>query len=340
MRKLSLCALFLLVLPVLAIVAGCEGPTGPRGTPGESGSAECFGCHFENSELLAIESQWAASVHATGGNFERSTSSCAGCHTHEGFLERLAIGSSGDITSPSPIHCFTCHEPHTSGDFHLRTRTAVTLITGGIFDMGDGNLCANCHQARQHSPLIAAAPESTTITSSRYGPHHGPQANMLTGNGGYEFSGYTYGDSPHTRVATNGCPSCHMADPYGNQAGGHTMNMEYEYHEEETHNIAGCNVEECHRGAVKDFDYHFAQTEVGALMEDLETELQSRGLITASGSVVAGRYTEAEAGAIFNYKFIEEDRSHGIHNTQYAKALLYASLAKLGVPAPAPVAAR
>ncbi|UCF79239.1 MAG: hypothetical protein JSW03_03000 [Candidatus Eiseniibacteriota bacterium] len=333
MRTLYLCAVLVLAVATLAVVTGCEGPTGPRGAPGESGAAECFACHFENSELLAIEAQWAASVHATGGNFERNGSSCAGCHTHEGFLAQLATGSSGSPTNPSPIHCFTCHEPHTSGDFHLRTQAPVTLTTGGVFDMGHGNLCANCHQSRQHSPLVAAAPESTSV-SGRWGPHHGPQSNMLSGNGGYEFSGYTYGDSPHTRVVSNGCPSCHMADPYGAQAGGHTMSMEYEYHEEETPNVAGCNTQDCHRGAVEDFNYNFAQVEVEALMEDLFTALQQRGVIDSEGSVVSGKYPEAEAGAYFNYKFIEEDRSHGIHNTQYTKALLYSSLAELGVPAP------
>jgi hypothetical protein len=125
-----------------------------------------------------------------------------------------------------------------------------------------------------------------------------------------------------------------MADPYGSQAGGHTMNMEYEYHGGPTPLIGGCNVQECHYGAVEDFNYNYAQVEVEALLDDLLAELQARGLISSSGSVVRGTYPEAEAGAIFNYKFVKEDRSHGIHNTQYAKALLYSSLAELGVPAP------
>ena len=64
-----------------------------------------------------------------------------------------------------------------------------------------------------------------TITSSHWGPHHGPQASMLAGAGGFEFDGYSYPSSPHTGLVADGCVACHMAAPQGNYAGGHTWRM-------------------------------------------------------------------------------------------------------------------
>jgi hypothetical protein len=36
--------------------------------------------------------------------------------------------------------------------------------------------------------------------------------------------------------------------------------------------------------------------------------------------------TADSAGAVYNYKFVQEDKSHGIHNTDYAIQLLESSL--------------
>jgi len=334
MRRLFLLSAVCLALGVVLALGGCEGPTGPEGPEGESGTEECFQCHSESSGITAIEGQYENSVHNMGLDFERNTPPCSGCHTHEGFLARLATGNPGTPPNPSTIHCFTCHEPHTKGNFNLRTQSPVNLMLGGTFDMGHGNLCANCHQGRVPSPTIANAPDSTTIRDNRWGPHHSMQGNMLAGSGGHEFAGYEYEDSPHTVAVVNGCPSCHMATPYGAQAGGHSMNMTYVSHGTEEDLVTGCNAEDCHYGAVEDFSFAGAQAEVELLLEDLQAALLSRGLIDADGLPVAGKYAEAQAGAIFNFLFVEGDRSLGIHNTEYAVALLQSSLAELGVIAP------
>ena len=334
MRRLFLLSAGVLAVGAVLALGGCEGPTGPEGPEGESGTEECMQCHSENTALLAIEGQYENSAHGAGANIDRNSSTCARCHTHEGFLALLETGSSGSPANPSRIHCFTCHLPHTSGNFNLRTQTPVTFLLGGVFDRGHGNLCANCHQARVPNPRVAVAPDSTNITNNRWGPHHGGQANMLVGMGGYEFAGYEYENSPHTVAVTNGCPSCHMATPVGAKAGGHSMNVTYDNDGEEGQLVTGCNAEDCHYGAVEDFSYAGAQAEVELLLEDLHAALLSRSLIDADGLPVPGKYTEAEAGAIYNFLFVEEDRSAGIHNTDYAVALLQSSLDKLGPDLP------
>ena len=71
------------------------------------------------------------------------------------------------------------------------------------------------------------------------------QGIMLAGTGGVEFAGTaTYGNSPHTTAITDACVTCHMAEAYGSQAGGHTWNMTYDYHGQETLNDAACQT--CH----------------------------------------------------------------------------------------------
>jgi hypothetical protein len=107
------------------------------------------------------------------------------------------------------------------------------------------------------------------------------------------------------------------------------MNMSYEFHDAIEDLVSGCNAENCHFGAVEDFSFRGAQAEVELLLEDLQSTLTIRGLLSASGSPVPGKYSEAEAGAIFNFLFVEGDRSLGIHNRQYAVSLLESSLTVL-----------
>ncbi len=106
-----------------------------------------------------------------------------------------------------------------------------------------------------------------------------------------------------------------------------------EYEEEDF--VTGRNVTGCHRSApLEDFSYDGAQTEISALLKQLGTELRTRDLIDEDELLVASEtfplsLTEAEAAAIWNYLLVLEDRSAGIHNTGYSRALLQNSLDSL-----------
>jgi hypothetical protein len=84
----------------------------------------CFTCHSdENTRLVDAEQQWNNSRHASGSTLNENDSSCKGCHTSEGFIARATGVTPPDvIENPTAIHCFTCHAPHTNGDFRLRGR--------------------------------------------------------------------------------------------------------------------------------------------------------------------------------------------------------------------------
>jgi formate-dependent nitrite reductase cytochrome c552 subunit len=281
--------------------------------------------------------QWSMSTHAIGGNYERNGTSCAPCHTSQGFKEVVETGAmetAADIADPSNINCYTCHfihDTYTVDDWGLRTTDPVTLwIDESItLDLGNANLCANCHQPRSsyEIPDVNNPDGTYEVTSSRFGPHHGPQSTVLTGNAFY-MVGSGYSNSMHADIE-NGCIQCHMAEPYGSQGGGHTFSMTYEYHGDLAVWAAGCL--ECHgdEDALHE-EVEEWEAEFEALATELGTLLFKEGIITETGSAVPGTYTNRVAGACWNFRTLTiEDRSKGMHNPKMAKKILENSIASL-----------
>jgi hypothetical protein len=311
--------------------------------------------------------QYATSQHGTGTTFERAaTASCAGCHSHEGFVERLATGAfpAAGVENPTPVNCRTCHlvhETYTSGDLALRTEAPFNLLVNGAsIDIGEGNLCAQCHQSNGSvgSPvntvftdLVAGTgyPKAVTSSTTRFGPHHGPQSAVLTKTAGYEFTGETYGSSSHGN-ATDGCVDCHMAAPVGNQAGGHTWRMEFDDHGTMELNVPGCYSSGCHdvNNTPEDDLRANADTQMAVLWDDLNADgvldpdptdggtlatlkarLITSGILdgaTELAIVSATLYPADVWGALWNYQTVREDRSRGLHNFSYARKLVSTSI--------------
>jgi len=219
---------------------GSAGPAGPAGADGQDGTTHCIECHANNQLITAKVYQWENSVHALGGHNERNTASCAGCHTSQGFLDRIATGgmvASADVADPLPQNCYTCHKIHTTytyDDWAFTADDPVTFwISGQTADFGKGNQCAICHQVRGSTigtvPTVGMTGDFT-FTSTRLGPHHSPQGTMLAGvgkSGAYEIgSGYT--NSPHSSIVENACISCHMAPVEGGRESGGCRRRDWE----------------------------------------------------------------------------------------------------------------
>ena len=327
---------------------GATGPAGPVGPAGQDANENCTQCHTDDVGLFAKQIQYANSTYAVGINFERSTANCAGCHTHQGFIERMEDGvveATANVSNPAPVNCRTCHMIHdtyTSADYALTASGPVTMkLTGvGDVDFGDkaGNLCAQCHQARDMTlPTMGATP--VTITSTRYGTHHGPQGTVVAGVGAIEFAGsktITGGPNAHGNPAINEgvCATCHMGAAFGGQAGGHTWKMKYEYHGSERANVAGCNT--CHDDFSDFTEFGDTPATVLALLQTLETELIRVGIKAGLSTdytihglnvyAVKGDFPGDVAGAMLNWQIFAEDRSLGLHNPKYAKAVLQNSI--------------
>ena len=323
-------------------VAGPQGPTGPVGPAGQDTNENCTQCHADNVTLFAKQVQYEQSTHRLGGNFERATTSCAVCHTHQGFLERLVTGATStaeDVLDPAPINCRTCHQIHTTytaADYALTASGPNDMIfnaSQGPIDFGTiGNLCTQCHQARTLSPYPEIGGDSVTLTSTRYGWHHGPQGQILGGVGAFDVDDDDIpgGPSAHGLLTANPntCGTCHMGKAYGEQAGGHTWKMSYDYHGSDVNNIAGCVL--CHT-TLTDFDYIGLQTMVEGLLDDLAVELRRVGVMQASPSHYAekGTFPADVVAAFANWQMIEEDRSKGVHNPPYVEAILSGTIAKM-----------
>jgi len=286
---------------------------------------------------------------------------CQLCHTNEGFIEYVTTGtvdSESFVAYPSQPGCFTCHDSHTTGDFSIRATPAVILANGVEVDLGEGNLCATCHMARRGADAVAVM--AADSVRSYWGPHHGPEADLFTGNSAYEYPSKNYSNSAHTTVIKDSCVTCHMALPEGrysasSELGGHSFSIVGEVHEAEKANLSACIG--CHSGLkqasgsdyydykVKDYDtdgvLEPVQEEVEGLLELLVSSdnsgiLQNLALplFKADGSfnTIRENSTERpieEIAALFNYKLILEDRSHGIHNVNYTVQVLYDTIEAL-----------
>ncbi len=337
--------LLILTLAILGLfVMNCEGPAGKDGvdgvdgvdgldgTPGVAGNLVCIECH-NTAKKDGITGAYQTSGHFAATTLNRGGSqSCARCHGNEGFVETQFTGQDTTATAftiVTPISCGTCHDFHNSLDFEndgpdyaLRATHPVALIIDPtvIVDFGSSsNTCANCHQARTNEPyaanVAASAPtDSFTVTSTHYGPHHGPQSNLLSGNGFAELAGTMAYPTESSHLAAEAtCVTCHMGEN-ANGVGGHSWHT----------SLANCTAA-CHTG-ITSFDNNGAQTAIVAQLEELKVLLQTAGIVDDAGHVVKGTYPMVTAQSFFNYIAIEEDRSKGVHNPAYAKALLTNSI--------------
>jgi hypothetical protein len=291
----------------------------------------CADCHVANNLITGKHTEWEESVHGTGTAYARGTSAdCAACHSGNGFQEAVAAGLAPDQVTegdPDPTRqdcraCHMIHETYTMEDFALRTTKAVQLyaVAGASFNGGEGNLCVNCHQPRRDAPVAVGGVISGI--SSHWGPHHGPQSAMILGLAG---AGVTGSPSGHYAVS-NTCVHCHMGD--GD-----------DHHFEPA--LATC--QSCHPSATN-FDVNGVQTEIAALSDSLGAELLAANLINENspdGHPIVTSAPENQGIALWNWIYVaHEDKSMGVHNHDYAKALLEEGLARMAAPPPAPPLAR
>ena len=304
-------------------LAGADGINGSDGTNGVDGTASCIACHsLSNKET--VQTTYAKSGHGAGVNvaYAGGRDSCSRCHSNEGYINYITGIPAVAIASPTAVGCTTCHSKHSTfdfvndgNDFALRSMapTALDLTDPSyIIDYGNSsNNCISCHQPRSKAPVD----DGTGMylqTNSRFYPHYSPQATFLEGIQGALIDGGTTAypavkSHPHRTGAS--CISCHMgAKSDDNSKGLHSFNV----------NMANCNIK-CHKSGVPT-----EVTGLAANMASLKARLIELGLIKEDGSTIVQttKIPFKTAQALWNYKTVEEDHSHGIHNPTYANALI------------------
>jgi mono/diheme cytochrome c family protein len=217
---------------------------------------------------------------------------------------------------------------------------SVTLADGTKVtnaQVGEGILCMQCHQSR-----LAASAVDTTAGSAHFGPHEGPQADMLMGTNGYTY-GQTIPSSAHQYVTTNTCIDCHMqtvagTDPAFMKAGDHTFSTTYAPAGQTPEDLVGA-CQACHGTDLKTFNFPMfnfsgtggeagVQTQVQALLDQLSALLPPNNLVKSS-LTIDSTWTKPQLEAAYNWLFVNNDGSKGAHNLDYSVGLLQASIANL-----------
>ncbi|MGH7972114.1 MAG: hypothetical protein ACREIC_25655, partial [Limisphaerales bacterium] len=322
-------------------------------------SGDCNQCHDAPTHHIK-GTEWYVSGHANTTRVPSGANrlACVGCHTSAGFIAR-GNTSSPTNTAFSAIGCQTCHEPHgqttpTNNPHLLRVLGSVTMPDGTVVtNAGNGALCLQCHHNRNGSVAdqLANYPlgKATWAGGSSFGPHDGPQGDMIEG-----VNAYTYGknipSSAHRHTVSNLCVGCHMqtvnvGDPAFLSAGGHTFSMTYSVVTNGVTNVVDKTdaCVQCH-GPITDFDMVVQDYNGDGIIEGVQTEVQhmldqlSTLLPNASGVIdgsvkaslsVKTNWTQQQLEAAYNWQFVNNDKSKGVHNAPFATGLLKASIADL-----------
>lgn len=242
---------------------------------------------------------------------------CAMCHVEQGYIDYMTTGAIAGDPYPvaNGVTCMACHDKHSTFDFEndghdyaLRNFDPVTLQADPSYTIdfgGTSNNCAFCHQPRTAPPTDDGT-GTFTVTSEHWGPHHGPQATLLEGIQGVMIPGSVGypGVASATHRTGSSCVACHMGETTDGTDGSHTFSPSEN----------ACTT--CHVNG--------APEEVSGFAEDMETlaHLLEEVGIVHDGHPVVGTFTIKQAEAAWNYILILEDKSMGIHNPAYSKALI------------------
>jgi hypothetical protein len=243
------------------------------------------------------------------------------------------------------VYCTTCHyvtnanDPHvtglpwTPGSFPFqvpvdagdpayieKSTTAGTVTGSSIGTLAEANTCIWCHRSRKD---VTSYITSSNSVSPYWGPHEGPQADVYSAKGGYQYSGQMYGTSTHQSKLT--CTDCHMPPVVTNQGV-----PDHSFYPQ----LSVC--QNCHADAGS-FDVIGGETAVKSALTAVQGALYAKGWLTsatppmppASGTwdtdqpaTVSG-LTADQAGALYDYMLVARGGAFGVHNPVYAQQLLY-----------------
>jgi hypothetical protein len=313
----------------------------------------CGECHHENV-------QWERSFHSKEDDRAftypagEGHEGCVACHSGGGYIDFTNGVPEEERRVEVQAHtCAVCHDPHDATNPHqLRTYDEVMLPgdeaprTG----LGSSATCMVCHNGRRSSVDEGL-------------PHYTLGGAALLGING-ETYGVNLGNSAHTALTS--CVDCHMAatpgvsahdgilEPGEDKVGGHTFAVKFVEEGDEDNgfeNVVNACVS-CHDGldvlnrtANGDFDgngtIEGVQDETRGLLTILQAALVSFGAVDVGhypywtyGDLEGEALTSAK-NAAWNYQYVLEDASFGIHNTRYLIGLAQLSYNDLtGVDVP------
>ncbi|MEI7902419.1 MAG: multiheme c-type cytochrome [bacterium] len=299
-------------------------------------AGNCGFCHDSMTHHVK-NYEWGQTLHASGYVF-RGTGSCAPCHSTTGFIDANdpGVDSNGKVvttrgTGNEGVTCAACHDPHSKGmgEGQLRSFSSVTFANSNVVTKGGAGLvCMKCHHDRY---------DANVRVQTSTAPHHGVQGDMLFGTNAIQY-GMSMPSSRHWDVVEDTCVTCHMQEtPAGmntnalNKVGGHTFMIGWTNATSTVHLTEACV--ECH-GEIESFNFGGVDYDQDGVIEGVQKEIsdmmfQLALMLPPSNGVSVSVSSSAPynlRAASYNWNFVNDDGSLGVHNPKYTAALLRASI--------------
>jgi formate-dependent nitrite reductase cytochrome c552 subunit len=339
--------LFALASAVIAIVAlGCGGgnsstPIAPAAMWQQQGATyvgkvACRDCHSNIYDQYVNEQEMGINDPVASHADDRHRgNTCGACHT-TGFGEPTGGKLDGSTPNLDGIGCESCHGP---GSKHIAANTTAERKQN-ITRTPPDKTCMDCHGDRKPTETpgvyrpgalnepykeITSADLSATAPGSLRGPHH-PAAAFLLGWEGYGIDAPM--PSPHSTLP-NTCTNCHQKNI--NPTTGKVDHGEHAQVPNTDTSRPECA--SCHGGRTGE---HLVQDGVKVELIELGGSIDGEPDSNAAGGLL-GAYATAHSvktapatdpyviaykGALWNYKYIFNDGSMGVHNPAFAKRIL------------------
>lgn len=290
------------------------------------GNNVCKTCHLVDGIIPDKYFSYSDKHEKSASLLNAGNDYCYKCHSGEGFLNTLIGNNKGisEMEEISGITCNVCHDPHNESNYEFQLRDAGNIVVANTeIEAGKSKICYRCHGVGDiNTPSLIDAP-------------HNSQREMLEGIGAFEY-GKQIKSSIH-KWNSEKCVFCHMNSADGVE---HNFSMRYNIKKR----VQMCN-EKCHSLIGKSLDpnlenpYDFLghQTEIKNLLGKLKQSINmilnrsenTEPTMNFSGISVDEDMLESLKKATYNYLFVKNDRSYGVHNFNYAKGVLEASLEDL-----------
>jgi predicted CXXCH cytochrome family protein len=329
----------------------------------------CGECHSGPPHNPFFE-DWSRGAHIVieSPAISNTSGTCKQCHEGKTVMARFGgsdVYVENSDTKAYPIGCTSCHAPHGTGNTHeLRASITVTDTT---------NLCIQCHKRR-------SVPDMTSAS----GPHSPQGPTFLGSAGwrpvGFAWDSSSMTTHSNPDVNPTLCATCHVATLDVNNGKGQ-LAWHYTGHgfyaipcvdtagidstnscDVSLRSFKACAASGCHSSEdVARTYFQSLGSEMAYLAGVLWTDVNGNGKIdtgdTGLLTLVPSTefktrnattnntlpYTVAE-GARFNVQLVTSDRSHGVHNPPYLRALLIATIqamkSQYALPVPPAVEAR
>ncbi len=351
------------VVLLLGLLAGCSSQSGTTGNTNTNTNANTSAGRPDDMEL-GIVREWAESTHAVPVTFAAEEDGCKNCHdgltfsqTGGGFQPRgsASTGSSGTSDSTATtgstgkrdwVVATDCRACHTGAGAQIANRGTVDQIPNiDSAKGGYGAVCMACHNGwhpagAQNGELSAPHPSTQTdmlyaVNTLGVGGTGAGASSGSTGTGSTSSTGTGSAgsvESPHLK-ATDTCVACHVT--VNNGQPDHSFKASFKRCQQE-----GCHKNDMTGGgqAKEDYDGNGTtgtqQEEVKGLLGNLSDAINKSAGSTAftsqGGQVVFKGATVSENdpayAAAYNYFYVVNDKSNGIHNPQFTVQLLQDSI--------------